>query len=103
MLDVYQVLRHLPDKLSATPDNLPAYFLKRVAVPLAFPLSYIFKASMHSGTVPSLWRMAFVTPVYKKGCAELAGNYRSVSLTSVVCKEMETIIKHSITFLRRTT
>ncbi len=100
-LDVYKLLCGLPDKLSSTPDKLPAYFLKRIAVPICFPLCYIFNFSMKSGTVPSLWKRAFVTPVYKKGPAERAVNYRPVSLTSVVCKVMETLVKQCImSFLR---
>ena len=39
---------------------------------------------------------ANITAIYKKGSKKLAGNYRPVSLTSVVCKLMESIIKDSI-------
>ena len=35
-------------------------------------------------------------PIYKKGDKSQAGNYRPVSLTSVICKVMETFIKNSL-------
>ena len=35
-------------------------------------------------------------PIYKKGDKSQAGNYRPVSLTSVICKVMETFIKNAL-------
>ena len=42
------------------------------------------------------WRDALIVPLFKKGIRSEAGNYRPVSLTSVVCKVMERIIKDNI-------
>jgi hypothetical protein len=42
------------------------------------------------------WKRANVTAIYKKGCRETAGNYRPVSLTSHVCKVLESTIWDSI-------
>ena len=35
---------------------------------------------------------AIVLPIYKVGDRSVVGNYRPVSLTSVVCKQMEHVI-----------
>eukprot|EP00111_Clytia_hemisphaerica_P006906 TCONS_00020010-protein len=56
------------------------------------------KLLVEEGNLPSDWKLAYVTPIYKnKGAHNLAINYRPVSLTSVVCKLMETMIRKHIT------
>ena len=42
------------------------------------------------------WRVANVTPIYKKGRKEEPGNYRPLSLTSVPGKVMEQVISGAI-------
>jgi len=42
--------------------------------------------------VPEDWRKASVTPIFKKGKKEDPGNYRLVSLTSILGKMMEQLI-----------
>ncbi len=63
---------------------------------LAEPLSILFTKSLANGELPRDWKEAYVTPIYKKGCKHNPGNYRPVSLTSVLCKLMETILRDVI-------
>jgi hypothetical protein len=42
---------------------------------------------------PVDWKHANVTSIFKKGDRELAENHRLISITSLVCKLMESIIK----------
>lgn len=46
---------------------------------------------------PKDWTSANVVPVYKKGDRHFAGNYRPISLTSIVVKVMERIICKQLT------
>lgn len=41
-------------------------------------------------------KKAKVTPIFKKGSRTSANNYRPVSLTSILCKTMETLIRNKI-------
>jgi hypothetical protein len=50
------------------------------------------QTSFENHILPSAWKIASVTPIFKKGDKFCAENYRPISLTSVVCKVMETII-----------
>lgn len=74
-------------------DNVHGYVLRKCVNQLAEPLSIIFNLSYLNGEVPSIWKKANITPLYKKGSRLEVSNYRPVSLTSIVCKLMESIIK----------
>jgi hypothetical protein len=92
-VSVYEVLLNLPSKTSYGPDGIPPILLKKLAVVLSYPLSLIFEKSFTTGEVPNLWKQANVTPIHKKSSASLVSNYRPISLTSVVCKVFETIVR----------
>ena len=52
------------------------------------------------GIVPFEWKEANIIPLFKKGSRNKSVNYRPVSLTSVICKLLETIIRdHMMEFL----
>ena len=62
--------------------------------------TYLFNLSLEEGTVPSEWKEANITPLFKKGSRNKPENYRPVSLTLVVCKLLETLIRdHMVEFL----
>jgi len=44
----------------------------------------------------SEWKYANITTIHKKGSQSDLGNYRPVTLTSIVCKLMESIIRYSV-------
>ncbi|PKU41111.1 rna-directed dna polymerase from mobile element jockey-like [Limosa lapponica baueri] len=73
-------------------DGIHPRVLRELARELTKPLSIIYQQSWSTGEVPDDWRVANVTPIYKKVRNEDLGNYRSVSLTSVPGKIMERII-----------
>ena len=57
---------------------------------------------MTEGEVPPDWRVANITCIHKKGSKSLSSNYRPVSLTSVACKVLESIIKdHIVSHLKK--
>ena len=94
---VGDLLRSLDVRKSMGPDGMHPRVLKELAEELAEPLSIIYRQSWLSGEVPVDWRLANVTPIYKKGRRADPGNYRPVSLTSVPGKLMEQIILRVIT------
>ena len=59
----------------------------------------MFNLSLEEGIVPSEWKEAN-KPLFKIGSRNKPENYRPVSLTSVVCKLLETLIRdHMVEFL----
>jgi hypothetical protein len=59
-------------------------------------LVLIFRRSIQHGEVPDDWKQANVTPIFKKGAKSDPGNYRPVSLTSVCCKILESVIRDAM-------
>ena len=75
------------------PDNIPNVLLKMFAVRFSLPISLLFNKCMISGTIPNIWKCANVAPIFKNGDPSLTGNYRPVSLTCIMCKIQESIVK----------
>jgi hypothetical protein len=46
---------------------------------------------MEDSKLPHSWKSANITPIHKKGSKHTVSNYRSISLTSILCKVMEKI------------
>ena len=94
---VRDLLLQLDRPKSMGPDEIHPRVLRELAEVIAEPLSIIYQRSLLTGEVPEDWRLANVTPIYKKGCREDPGNYRPVSLTSVPGKIMEQMVLREIT------
>ena len=93
---VLEKIQELKKDSAPGPDGIQTRILKEVAEEISLPLAKIFKHSLDSGQVPADWRCANVTPIFKKGAKSNPGNYRPISLTSVVCKIMEKLMKDAI-------
>ena len=78
------------------PDNCHPFFLKECAEEIYLPLTDIFHKSLSSGVIPDDWKKANITCIFKKGNKQDPGNYRPVSLTSVVCKLLERTVREEI-------
>ena len=89
-------LEKLNGNKSCGPDNMHPYVLKNTAGAICIPLEIIFNMSLRNGECPDDWRRANVTPIHKKGDKTEPGNYRPVSLTSQVCKVLESIVREHI-------
>ncbi|CAM4404676.1 unnamed protein product [Lepidochelys olivacea] len=94
--EVEAKLEQLNGTKSGGPDNLHPRILKELAHEIASPLARIFNESVNSGVVPYDWRIANIVPIFKKEKKSDPGNYSPVSLTSVVCKVLEKILKEKV-------
>ena len=94
-----KVLKHL-NKLKTDkacgPDGVSPKVLRSCADIISFPMFSIFMSSLISGEVPQVWRSADIPPIFKKGSKANPLNYRPVSLTSVVVKVLESIVREEI-------
>ena len=94
--EVEKKLKKLKPSSAPGPDKLWPRVLHSLADVLSFPLALIFARCLSEGTVPPEWKRANITPIFKKGSKGSPGNYRPVSLTCVLCKVMESLLRDSI-------
>ncbi|XP_031574161.1 deleted in malignant brain tumors 1 protein-like [Actinia tenebrosa] len=82
-------LQVIDPKKACGPDNIPGNILKNTADVIAPSLSRFFNLSLSLGKVPTLWKRANITPVFKKEDPSLASSYRQISLLSILSKILE--------------
>ena len=78
------------------PDKVWAKVLHSLADVLAHPLSIVYSKLLNEGAVPDIWKTANVCPVFKKGSKGDPGNYRPISLTCILCKIMEGLVRDAM-------
>ena len=93
---VEKYLKRLYASKSQGPDNLHPKLLLETLDKIKEPLTEIFKKSLQEGTVPNDWKLANIVPLHKKGSKSSPENYRPISLTSVVSKIMEKLVRDKI-------
>ena len=94
--DVEKHLRSCNPNSSQGPDTIHPRVLAEAAKVLAVPVFKLFRCSLSTGELPSAWRQAHVIPIFKAGDRNQAGSYRPISLTSVLCKILERLLKREL-------
>uniref|UniRef100_A0A8C3F3S5 Reverse transcriptase domain-containing protein n=1 Tax=Chrysemys picta bellii TaxID=8478 RepID=A0A8C3F3S5_CHRPI len=94
--EVLELIDKLNSNKSPGPDGIHPRVLKELKCEVAELLTKVCNLSFKSASVPNDWKLANVTPIFKKGSRGDPGNYRPVSLTLVPGKLVETIVKNKI-------
>jgi len=123
--EILKLLKELNTSKSPGPDQVHPKVLHELSDVVAIPFCLIFNSSLKSGIVPDSWKIGQITALFKKGDKKFASNYlvrdsfairrlfkscccrltteesrttnyRPVSLTSIICKIMEKLIKKKI-------
>jgi Reverse transcriptase (RNA-dependent DNA polymerase) len=94
--DVRSKLESLKVNKSPGPDDIHPKLLYELRNELVSPLTNMFNISIKSGEIPQDWKDANVSPLFKKGSKNKPENYRPVSLTSIIGKMLESIVKDHI-------
>lgn len=99
--EVESTLKALKQGKAAGPDSINNRLLKELSQPLSVPLTDLFNYTLAIGKIPSMWKQANVTPVFKKDDPSEVSNYRPISLLSTIGKVLEKIIhKHVFNYFR---
>ena len=70
--------------------------LKNCSASMAKPLAHIFLKSLKERKISNGWQLANITPIFKKGHRVERSNYRPVSLTSILSKVLESILRDEL-------
>ena len=95
-LGVAKQLKSLNKGRSTGPDCIPITFLSEYADSIAPYLAVIYNRSLDERSVPKDWKVAQVTPIFKKGNRSDPLNYRPISLTSICSRILEHILYSNI-------
>ena len=83
-------------------DGFSPAALRYVSTEVSGPLSRFINACLEAGYFPDFLKVARVTPVFKDGDPTHLGNYRPISVLSVISKIFEKVIQvRLLSFLRR--
>ena len=74
-IQVYRLFQTLNE--NKTSPDIPNKLIKIASEPLSVPLgfTYIYNQSIANGTVPDVFKISRVTPIYKSGEVTDTGNY----------------------------
>ena len=78
------------------PFSIPVSIMKRIKTIIAEPLAILFNISFTTGIVTSSFKLAKVSPIYKKDLKTSLTNYRPISLLSIFDKLLEKLMCNRI-------
>ena len=93
---VCRFLNQLDAKKATGLDRIPCKILKLSSSIVGPSLAYILKSCIDAEIFPNEWKIAKVTPLFKKGSKRELGNYQPISVLPLVSKVFEKIIYHQL-------
>ena len=76
-------------------------FVKDAAEILCNPLAAIFNSSFKMGIFPDIWKIARITSIFKSGSKSDMGNYRPLSVLSVVSRLLEKLGHDQVSYFMK--
>ena len=94
--EVLSALNQLNLRKSPGLDGISVKLLKDTSDVIAQPLANIFNLSLQTGIFPDDWKIAKISPVFEEGNKIDCGNYRPISVISVVAKLFEGLVYNQL-------
>lgn len=89
-------LKNINVNKSLGPDDIHPRILHELVDILSSPITVIFNRSIQGEELPDDWKLQYVSPIYKKGQRSRAENYRPISLTCIICKILESLVRSEL-------
>ena len=94
--DILSLIRNINPKKANGPDGISGHMLRLCDNSVVLPLKLIFYNILKTSSYPDLWKLANVTPIFKKKDKQIIKNYRPISLLSICGKIFEKIVFDTI-------
>ena len=88
----------MSNKLTAGPDGVPNFLLKKCVCTLVLPLYLLFNKSLKFSIFPSKWKESNIVPVFKSGSKNNVENYRGICIQSAIPKIFDCLVTKQVTW-----
>ena len=89
---VSKILHSMSSSKATGLDEIPAKYLNDGSSVISKLLTHIINLSITTGSIPDDLKMARIVPLYKKNSKTHVGNYRLISVLSVISKVFEKVV-----------
>ena len=92
------MLKELDINKGSGPDNIHPKLLRFLGDDANFveAVTELFNKCLFEQCIPVEWKSAIVVPLHKKGSVHEPNNYRPISLTSILCKMYEKLLRQHL-------
>ena len=90
--ELSDTLAQIKTKKSSGIDGISIKLLKAAGDIILDSLGSIFNLSLQIGIYPDDWKLAKVSPIFKDGVKTECGNYRLISVISIIAKLFEKLV-----------
>ena len=94
--EIISLIRKINPNKAPGSDKISGQMLLLCDDTVTLPLQIIFSNVLATSIYPDLWKLANVTPVFKKGDKQLIKNYRPISLLPICGKILEKLIFNNL-------
>ena len=73
--------------------GIPGAFLSMISKEISYSMATLFNNLLENGHFPDLWKIAHITPIYKRsGLKSAKENFRPISILPTISKVLESVI-----------
>ena len=94
--EIIALIRNINPNKATGSDGISGQMLLLCDDSVTLPLKIIFRNVLSTSIYPDIWKLANLTPIFKKGDTQLIKNYRPISLLPICGKIFEIIIFNNL-------
>ena len=94
--EIISLIRNLNPNKATGSDGISGQMLLLCDKSVVLPLKIIYETILSTSVYPDIWKLANVTPIFKKNDKQLIKNYRPISLLPICGKFFEKIIFNNL-------